>query len=376
MDGGFTGELLESARAAGAFSAGIAGVEPFDRERNALLRAREMGRQGPLHFTYQDPELATDVTISFPWARSIVVVAAGYADRAHAPASRGASVARFATSDHYDRVRTATAAVADALESSGFKTATLIDDNRLVDRGAAVRAGIAWPGKSTMVLAPGIGPWMLLGSVVTDAVLEPSRPMRRDCGTCIACMPACPTGAIDGIGLDARRCLSTWLQASGWMPRWIRPLVGRRIYGCDDCLTSCPPGSRPLFAGTSPPEEYPFAELLAESDEELVERFHWWYIPMRQGRYIRRNLLIAAGNSGEPGAREAIEGHLDHRSSMIRGHAAWALARGFGTAALDSLRAAHESETVPEARVELLLALTMITSPETHDALLALDELS
>jgi ferredoxin len=249
----------------------------------------------------------------------------------------------------------------------------LIDDNRLVDRAAAVRSGVGWTGRSMMTLVPGVGPWVLLGSVVTDAPLTISAPMRRGCGVCTACIPACPTAALGDWGLDARRCLSTWLQTPGSLPHWIRPRLGRRIYGCDDCLEACPPGHRAL-ADAGEPGSLPFPALLELGDEALLERFDWWYVPRRDGRYLRRNLLVAAGNSGEPEARGSIENHMRHPSSMIRSHAAWALARSLGPAAAPVLREALETETAPETGEELRLAGLMVERPEAHRELLAADE--
>lgn len=314
---------------------------------------------GPLHFTYADPATATDVKRSFPWARSIVTISIGYGQTAPGPASIGAVVARFATNDHYQPLRALLARLAERLEADGHRTATLVDDNRLVDRAAAARSGVGWIGKSTMVLAPGHGPWLLLGSVVTDARLDPTSSMRRSCGTCVACVPACPTGAITPDGLDARRCIATWLQSPGSLPRWIRPHIGRRIYGCDDCLTSCPPGFKTLGAAVV---EFPFDELLSLDDSSLLERFHWWYVPRRDGRFIRRNLLVAAGNSREESAVPHLIEHLGRRSSLIRGHAAWALARSLGRGALDPLRAALDTETVAEPIEEIEHALAMAGS--------------
>ena len=201
---------------------------------------------GPLHFTYDEPVVAANVETTFPWARSIVVFAHNYLTNAISPAETGAVVGRFATFDHYQSVRRIAERLASLLTDAGHRAEPLIDDNRLVDRAAAARAGLGWIGKSTMVLTPGHGPWMLLGSVVTDIRLETTRPMIRDCGICEACIPACPTGAITASGLDASKCISTWLQTPGSIPRWIRPSIGRRIYGCDDCLTSCPPVSEHL----------------------------------------------------------------------------------------------------------------------------------
>ncbi|HSJ82338.1 MAG TPA: 4Fe-4S double cluster binding domain-containing protein, partial [Acidimicrobiia bacterium] len=347
---------------------------PFERERSTLLSHRRSGFSGPLHFTYSDPDLATDVTKSFPWAQHLVVVASGYLGSTTAPARSGPQVGRFAVSDQYEGIRRITSELVSRLRRDGHRAEILSDDNRLVDRAAAVRSGVGWSGKSTMTLVPGHGPWVLLGSVVTDAPLAITEPMSRSCGTCIACIPACPTGAITERGLDARRCLSTWLQTAGSIPHWIRPLLGRRIYGCDDCLTACPPGQPALSRAGGDPDSLDFGELLAMSDEALLERFHWWYVPRRDGRYLRRNLLVAAGNSGEPKTREPIERHMSHPSSMIRGHAAWSLARSLESGSAPTLRAALDSEAVPETREELELALLMVERPEAHRVVLAADE--
>jgi epoxyqueuosine reductase len=318
------------------------------------------GLSGSLRFTYDEPEIATDVRRSFPWARSLIVIGVNYLPHASDPAPTGALVARFATADHYEAVRLVTCEIADRIRTVGGEAEILIDDNRLVDRAAAARSGAGWIGKSTMLLAPGDGPWMLLGSVVTDVRLDPTEPMRRGCGTCVACIPACPTGAITSEGLDARRCLSAWLQTAGSLPHWIRPKLGRRIYGCDDCLTSCPPGQPLLDERISKPITLPFAELLSLSDEELLDRFLWWYVPRRDPRFIRRNIVVAAGNSRESRALGPIESHLRHRSGLIRGHAAWALARHTGTAAGRRLKALRDEETVPEVLEEIEFALHMI----------------
>lgn len=363
-----TEDLRQIATHSGAVAFGVTSAAPFPEAAAVLRRHREEGLSGPLHFTYDDPGTATDVTRTFPWARSIVVFAHGYLPNSNPPADSGPTVARFATGDQYRPVRAIADALSDRLRASGALAEVLIDDNRLVDRTVAARAGVGWLGKSTMLLAPGQGPWMLLGSVVTDADLDVTPPMRRTCGTCVACIPACPTGAITATsssswGLDARRCISTWLQTSGPIPYWIRPVVERRIYGCDDCLTSCPPGFKTLESARRPPETASFAELLSWDDDRLMERFGWFYVPHRDPRFLRRNLLVAAGNSEEADAIGPILDHFTHRSSLVRGHAYWALARSLGAQAFTPLRRRHAFESVPDAIAELDRALLMTREP-------------
>lgn len=355
--------IVAAATAAGADAIGFTTANPFHEARATLTARRELGMAGPLHFTYEDPDTSTDIRRTFPWAKSLVVVGCDYSAEARPPHPRGAVVARFATSDHYEKVRRVTRAVVDAIEEVGGRADVFVDDNRLVDRAAATRAGLGWIGRSTMLLTPGHGPWMLLGSVATDLEIARSPATRRTCGTCDDCIPACPTGAITPDGLDARLCLSTWLQAPGPMPMWIRPLVERRIYGCDDCLTSCPPGSPRLGRSRAESSELSFAELLGRVDEDLLALFSWFYIPHRDARFLRRNLLVAAGNSGERSAVGPILDHFTHRSALVRGHAYWALARSAGQEAWLPLRERYASETVPDARAELEGALLMLRVP-------------
>lgn len=355
--------IRQTALAAGADTVGFTSADPFPDALTAMRRRKGKGMAGPLHFTYEDPELSTDIRQTFPWARSLVVLGASYIDRAPPPAGSGPVVALFATRDHYQRVRDAAAAVITLIEKAGGRADMVVDDDRFVDRAAAVRAGVGWIGRSTMVLTPGHGPWQLFGSVVTDLDLDENAPMRRTCGTCVACIPACPTGAITEDGVDARLCISTWLQSSGSIPHWVRPLIERRIYGCDDCLTSCPPGSPAMSTATVEVETHSFAELLGLSDDELIERFGWFYIPHREARFLRRNLLVAAGNSGEQSAAPAIVDHFSHRSSLVRGHAYWALARSLGRDAWVPLREAYDDETVADGRTELELAMLMLREP-------------
>lgn len=358
-----THALRKVASNLGAVAFGVTTAEPFTPARNKLQQHRAVGLSGPLHFTYDDPDTATDVTRSFPWAKSLVVVAHDYLSTAEDPGATGPTVARFATRDQYQPVRHIVDGVARVLAEAGARTEVLVDDSRLVDRAAAARAGVGWLGRSTMLLTPGHGPWLLVGTVVTDASLEPTAPMVRTCGTCVACIPACPTGAIGPHGLDAGLCISTWLQSSGPIPHWIRPLTERRIYGCDDCLTSCPPGFPNLARTRTTPMEHSFEMLLAMSDDGLISEFGWFYIPHRDPRFLRRNLLVAAGNSEEAEAVGPILDHFTHRSALVRGHAYWALARSLGDQAWTTLRRRHAFESVPGAIGELEFAMAMLREP-------------
>jgi epoxyqueuosine reductase len=340
---------------------GVCGADPFPEVRADLEARRAAGMHGSMRFTFADPARSTDVRISFPWAERLVVGAWAYVPRAGSPGSPTPGtgrIARFATEDHYAGLRSALGAMAVVLQESGRRAEVLADDNRLVDRAAAVRAGVAWWGKNTMVLAPRAGPWLLLGSVVTDAHLPVSRPMRRDCGTCAACLPACPTGALVEPGvLDARRCLAHLAQAPGPIPAELRTPMGDRIYGCDDCLDACPPGSRLLASSRAPRGRVDLLDLLAQDDRTLLERHAYFYVPRRRARFLRRNALVALGNSGGPGAVGVCAGYAAHPDPLLRAHAVWALGRLGGAAATAALRAVARREQDPTVRREVAAAV-------------------
>lgn len=349
-------ELVRSAgREAGLDRVEVASADPFPEVRAELEARRADGRSGRLRFTYRDPATATDVRASFRWAERLVVGGRSYLPTAGdpGPATRGGGrVARFAVDDAYRPLRAGLGAIAGVLAGAGFRAEVLADDNRLVDRAAAVRAGVGWWGKNAMVLAPGVGPWMLLGSVVTDAPLPPGSPMERDCGTCSACLPACPTGALVAPGvLDARRCLAAWAQTKGVLPRELRTALGDRIYGCDDCLEACPPGSRLLEAARETPKgRIDLCWVLEAPDEQLMAAVGHWYLPGRTPRVIRRNALVALGNAGGDGAPRLLARYLRHPDALLRVHAAWAAAR-LGASGL--LAGALAAETDPEVRAEI-----------------------
>lgn len=358
-------DLQEQLRA-GATQAGLAGfgvcrIEPFAETRSEMERRLASGEAGRVRFTYRDPRVATDIRESYEWAERLVVGSIGYLPAAGdpgPPAPNTGRIARFATIDHYQPLRSALSDLADLIDVAGYRAEVLVDDNRLVDRAAAVRAGVAWWGKSTMALAPRFGPWLLLGSIVTNAPLAVSQPMVRDCGTCTACIPACPTGALDTAGvLDATKCISYWAQTPGPIPPDVRSAWGDRFYGCDACLDACPPGRRLADESSRPAGRVDLRAVLAASDEALLETFEHFYIPRRDPQYLRRNAVIALGHSGDGDAVPALAEQLRSDAAFVRSQAAWALGRIGGEAAGAALRSARQEEHDPAVASEIAQAL-------------------
>ena len=332
-------EVIAVGVAAGLDAVGVAPAKPFDSTRSTLLERRDQGLHGGMAFTYRNPDRSTDPSHTVDGAQSLVVGALGYRNSA-APAPNRAvgRVAAYARSNHYAKLRDALGQVADVLRDAGYKATVVADDNALVDREAARRAGLGWYGKNSNILLPGRGSWFVLGSVITTAVLEPSNPVLDQCGPCRRCLDGCPTGAIVAPGVvDARRCLAWLVQADGDFPLEFREALGDRIYGCDDCQEVCPPNkmaeSNGVGAGEGLDDDTAWVdlvELLASDDDELMARYGRWYIARRQPRYVRRNALVALGNSGrgtDPEVVETVGRYLSDSDPMLVRHAEWAARR-------------------------------------------------
>ncbi len=360
---GLAAELRAKAGELGFAAIGFAVASPMEGARRAIEQRKAAGLDAGMQFTYRSPSRSTDPKRALPGAVSLVVGAWPYGPfqrsggEPSASGPRGsdgsrpsrplATVARYAQHDHYDDLRAALGVLAATLRGRGWRTRVLVDDNALVDRAAAHRAGLGWFGKNCNILLPGRGSFVVLGSVVTDAPLPTSDPVPDGCGKCRRCHVACPTGALVGPGiLDARKCLAWLLQAPGSFPFEYREALGGRIYGCDDCQTSCPVNRRAAQGVASPGTPAPnvaaatagagdisgvdLLELLSMTDAELLRRYGRWYIPARDPRYLRRNALVALGNvavAGDPVVQAALLSYLEHPDPLLRAHAVWAALR-------------------------------------------------
>jgi len=334
-------ELVDVGRRAGLDAVGVASAAPFADARRHLEDRRARGLAAEMQFTYRNPARSTDPRQILPSARALVVGARRTpAPRLGAATSGNARVAAYARVDHYADLRAALGEVADRLRSDGWQARVVADDNALVDRAAAVRAGLGWYGKNANVLLPGRGSWFVLGSVVTDAPLPPNQaPVRDGCGTCERCLTGCPTGAIVEPGVvDARRCLAWLAQAPGPIPVEFRSALGDRLYGCDDCQEVCPIGVAEREAeearsgGRADGEPDAGADvaavwILEADDQELLDRFGRWYIAERDPRYLRRNALVVLGNArgDDPGRSALLQRYARHADPLLREHAVWAL---------------------------------------------------
>ena len=207
---GLGARCVDVGLAAGLDRVGVCDASSFDATRATLETRKAAGLADRMQFTYRNPARSTDPSRTLPGARSLVVAALRHGTevppRPSTPAGR---VARYATADHYARLRSGLEVVADELRSSGFRAAVVADDNALVDRAAAVRAGLGWYGKSSNVLLAGRGSWFVLGSVITDAELAATGDEAPDgCGACTACLDRLPDRRDRGSGRRRRPSVS------------------------------------------------------------------------------------------------------------------------------------------------------------------------
>jgi len=338
-------------RESGLAALGFTSADPFVSTRDDLQQRKADGLHGGMQFTYRNPARSTEPGRILTDARSLVVGARSYRTAEETPVSVGsARVARYARSDHYGDLAASLESLAELLRGEGWSARVVADDNALVDRAAAYRAGIGWFGKNTNLLLPGSGSWFVLGAVVTDALLPESSPVEDGCGRCTACLSGCPTDAIIAPGvLDARRCLAWLVQAPGEIPEPYRVAMGDRVYGCDDCQEVCPPNrvprhapgarhlSGPVGGGVDAPSArvdggqwVELAVLLTAPSDELLARFGRWYIPRRDPRYLRRNALVVVGNTPDLAPDEVFTllwPYLVGPDPLLRAHAVWAARR-------------------------------------------------
>lgn len=318
---------------------GVAAAGILTETRSTLHARRSARLHDGMGFTYRNPDRSTDPDRAVADAASIVVAARPYlTDRepGRPPPAAGphARVGKYAWVDHYAPLRAGLRAVAHQIRRAGHRAVAFADDNAIVDRAVAHRAGLGWYGKNTNLLIPGGGSFFVLGCLVTTAEYEPApAPVDDACGACVRCVEGCPTGAIIEPGvIDAAKCLSWVLQKPGSIAPELRAAVDDRIYGCDDCQDVCPIsvrlGPRNTVALAAEAEAWVDAiRLLAADDDEIERRYGRWYIAGREMRWLRRNALVVIGNVGEPSDRRVRSVLAHYRSGddpILAEHADWA----------------------------------------------------
>ena len=322
-------ELNRLAEELGLDVVGAAPVAPYEETERHIRERRERGLFADMRFTMARPEESCHPETLLDGARTVVSAALCYYAESGEPPPGYGRLPRYTWRDAYAELR-------EKLDILGRRLAgsyrVFVDANQHVDREAAARAGVGFYGKNTMLITRRFGSWVVLGTLVTDVELEPTPPLDLDCGSCTLCIDACPTGALDEPGvLDATRCLSYWTQSAEPFPEAYREALGDQVYGCDICQDVCPwnRGIERRRAGEeAPPDAEPHVSLVEwlEADaEELRRRYDRLFVPRNDPRYLRRNALVALGNTaGDPSLAER---YAESDDPLLREHGDWALAR-------------------------------------------------
>ena len=297
-------------------------------------------RHGEMNWIERNAAKRTDPQLVLPNARSVICLATSYhsSDWPSAIGHRQSGiVARYARYPDYhdilaEKLKTLTNFVN---ELGGAKTRSLwyVDTGPILERDLAQRAGIGFVGKHTNLISRKLGNWIFLAEILTTLELEPDAPERNRCGSCSRCMTACPTRAITApFQLDARLCISyLTIELKGSIPIELRPLIGNRIYGCDDCLAACPWNKfaregNLMKSHTRQDLATPdLLELLQLDNDGFKQRFAGTPMLRTKRRGILRNVCVALGNVGDKTALPALQKACEDSEPLIAEHARWAV---------------------------------------------------
>jgi epoxyqueuosine reductase len=329
------GGLKEQAQALGFELAGIAPAteaDGFDRLREWLAR----GFAGSMDYMERHAEARRHPSSILPEVRSVLMVGMSYSPDGHS-ASSGGRVARYARSDDYhDVLRERLRRLLRWLQAErpGCRGRAVVDTAPLLERDFARRAGLGWFGKNTLLLNKRRGSYFFLGALLVDLELQPDPPHEAShCGTCTACLDACPTGAFAGPGwLDSRSCISyLTIELRGDIPVELRPGIGAWLFGCDVCQEVCPwnrraPAGNAALTVRSELEALNPAELLELSEDAFRHRFRGTALMRAKRGGLLRNAAIVLGNTGDADALPALRRALQDNHPLVREAAGWAIA--------------------------------------------------
>jgi len=342
-------ELDALASGLGFAAIGIAHLDLAEDETH-LLRWLEEGRHGDMHYMARHGTRRSRPTELKPGTVCAISVRLDYwpseATRAEAVLNAPdlGYVSRYALGRDYHKIlRNALQDFADRIKAKigAFGYRVFVDSGPVLEKALARNAGLGWIGKHTNLIHQDAGSWFFLGEIYTDLPLPIDPPTGAHCGTCEACIPACPTGAITAPWqLDARRCISyLTIELQGAIPEPLRPLIGNRIYGCDDCQLVCPwnkfaraaahPDLKAVRHGL---DQTPLAELFCWTAEEFESRLRGSAIRRIGHERWLRNIAIALGNGSRTGpaaerARRVLRQRAQDASPLVREHVGWALDR-------------------------------------------------
>ena len=346
-----------------------------------------LGYAGEMEYLERNREKRGDPRLLVPGAASVICVGMDYhpGPQKTAPAGRddsprlGGRISVYARGDDYHEVvKERLAELWRFIEEEAGRPARgrcYVDTAPVLERELAQRAGLGWWGKNTCLINKRRGSWFFLGEIVTDLELQCDEPAVDHCGTCTRCLDACPTDAFpEPYVLDSRRCISyLTIELRTSIPAALRPGMGDWLFGCDICQEVCPWNSKAATAGETtfasrPGLERPDLEELMKLDAEGFNRLFRNSAVKRPKRAgFLRNVAVALGNSGRPGAVGVLIPALKHEEPLVRGHVAWALGQLRGPEAESALQDSLAEEEDAGVREELAEALSSCRDPRQQE---------
>jgi epoxyqueuosine reductase len=337
-----------------------AAAAPQARERLDAWLAE--GHHGSMEWMAATAERRADPKMLWPEAKSVVVLGMNYGPAADPLAAleardRGAISVYARGRDYHDVIKGKLKELAGYLAArAGADVKVFVDTAPVMEKPLAAAAGLGWQGKHTVLVSREFGNWLFLGSIFTTAALPPDAPEADHCGSCRRCLDICPTDAFPmPYRLDARRCISyLTIEHKGHIAPELRPLMGNRIFGCDDCLAVCPwnkfaqAGREARLAGRDDLAAPPLAELARLDDAAFRARFAGTPIKRTGRDRFLRNVLIAIGNSGDAALGDEAVRLLDDAAPLVRAMAVWAAARLLPRARITDLAAGRREREADE----------------------------
>lgn len=358
--------IAAEARAAGFDKVGFTRAR-LDEHAPHLEEWLRRGYHGEMKWMEREPAKRTDAARSLDNAHTLVCCALNYYQGPPSSSPGYGVVSSYARGDDYhDLLQSKLKRVADFIESTcTVPTKLYVDTGPVLEKSYAAAAGLGWMGKHSNLLSQDRSSWFFLGEILIPVELPVDEPVSDHCGTCTRCIEACPTRAIvEPYVVDSRLCISyLTIELRGVIPRELRPLIGNRIYGCDDCQDVCPwnrfakKSEEAAFFSREPLGSMNLAAMLRMSRESFMAATKGSAI--RRARYpgFLRNVAVALGNSGDPATVAVLVEALDHEEPLVRAHVAWALGELGDVGAKGPLEAQVEREETEEVREELTWAL-------------------
>ncbi|MBX9758861.1 MAG: tRNA epoxyqueuosine(34) reductase QueG [Beijerinckiaceae bacterium] len=354
LDARFRARLDAKARELGFDACRVAAPDSIPQARERLAQWLESGAHGDMEWMEETAERRADPRALWPDVRSIIMLAMNYGPqeqpfdaRTNAPAGAGEISVYARHRDYHDVikgklktlaqwiVKEARAAQGAGVDADAAQVKVFVDTAPVMEKPLAQAAGLGWQGKHTNLVSREMGSWFFLASIFTTLDIERDSAEADHCGSCRACLDACPTDAFPApYRIDARRCISyLTIEHKGQIAREFRAAMGNRIYGCDDCLAACPwnkfaSEAREMKLAARADLVAPDLAMLAALDETAFRNF-FSASPVKRIGHARflRNVLVAIGNTGDAKLLPHTLAHIDHESPLVRGMAAWACAR-------------------------------------------------